>query len=86
VTSSKQLAFPLPFDVISEMLGMPESDKDQIAAWSGTIVKSLDPMLALDSFAEIRAASNAMNAHIDEVIRWKRENPGDDLLTASDRC
>ncbi|WP_394936455.1 cytochrome P450 [uncultured Ilumatobacter sp.] len=78
----KQLAFPLPFDVISEMLGMPESDKDQIAAWSGTIVKSLDPMLALDSFAEIRAASNAMNAHIDEVIRWKRENPGDDLLTA----
>ena len=78
----KQLAFPLPFDVISEMLGMPESDKDQIAAWSGTIVKSLDPMLALDSFAEIRAASDAMNAHIDEVIRWKRENPGDDLLTA----
>jgi len=78
----KQLAFPLPFDVISEMLGMPKSDKDQIAAWSGTIVKSLDPMLALDSFAEIRAASNAMNAHIDEVIRWKRENPGDDLLTA----
>ena len=78
----KLLAFPLPFDVISEMLGMPESDKDQIAAWSGTIVKSLDPMLALDSFAEIRAASNAMNAHIDEVIRWKRENPGDDLLTA----
>ena len=78
----KQLAFPLPFDVISEMLGMPESDKDQIAAWSGTIVKSLDPMLALDSYAEIRAASDAMNAHIDEVIRWKRENPGDDLLTA----
>lgn len=78
----KQLAFPLPFDVISEMLGMPESNKDQIAAWSGTIVKSLDPMLALDSFAEISAASNAMNAHIDEVIRWKRENPGDDLLTA----
>ncbi len=78
----EQLAFPLPFDVISEMLGMPESDKDQIAAWSGTIVKSLDPMLALDSFTEIRAAADAMSAHIDEVIRWKRKNPGNDLLTA----
>ncbi len=77
-----ELAFPLPFDVISEMLGMPESDKDQIAAWSGTLVKSLDPMLALDAFAEIRAASLAMNSHIDEVIRWKRDHPGDDLLTA----
>jgi cytochrome P450 len=64
------------------MLGMPESDKDQIAAWSGTIVKSLDPMLALDSFTEIRAAADAMDAHIDEVIHWKRKNPGNDLLTA----
>ncbi len=78
----KELAFPLPFDVISEMLGMPETDKDQIAAWSGTLVKSLDPMLAIDAFVEIRDASKAMNAHIDEVIGWKRANPGDDLLTA----
>lgn len=78
----QELAFPLPFDVISEMLGMPETDKNQIAAWSGTLVKSLDPMLALDAFVEIRDASVAMNAHIDEVIRWKREHPGDDLLTA----
>ena len=38
------LAFPLPFDVISEMLGMPEADKDLIAGWSGAIVKTLDDM------------------------------------------
>ena len=77
-----ELAFPLPFDVISEMLGMPEADKDQIAAWSGTIVKSLDPMLAASDFAEIRRASDAMKAHIDGVVAWKREHPADDLLTA----
>ncbi len=77
-----ELAFPLPFDVISEMLGMPESDKNQIAAWSGTLVKSLDPMLAIDAFAEIKAASDAMNGYIDGVIAWKRDNPSNDLLTA----
>lgn len=77
-----ELAFPLPFDVISEMLGMPDADKERIAAWSGTLVKSLDPMLAIDAFAEIRAASDAMNAHIAGVIEWKRANPGNDLLTA----
>ena len=76
------LAFPLPFDVISEMLGMPEADKEQIAEWSGTIVKSLDPMIAADVFADIRAAADAMNAHIDAVVAWKREHPADDLMTA----
>ncbi len=40
-----ELAFPLPFDVISEMLGMPDADKEQIAAWSGAVVKTLDPVI-----------------------------------------
>ncbi len=77
-----ELAFPLPFDVISEMLGMPEADKDQIREWSGTLVKSLDPMIAADVFTEIVAASDAMNAHIDDVVTWKRAHPADDLMTA----
>lgn len=77
-----ELAFPLPFDVISEMLGMPESDKDQVAEWSSALVKTLDPVITDD---EIRAAAHA-SKHIDdlieEVIAWKREHPADDLLTA----
>ena len=40
-----RLAFPLPFDVIAEMLGMPESDKESIKVWSGDLVKTLDPVL-----------------------------------------
>jgi cytochrome P450 len=77
-----ELAFPLPFDVISEMLGMPDADKEQIAAWSGAVVKTLDPII---SDAEIVAAiegSRAMEAHIDQVIAWKRDHPADDLLSA----
>ena len=41
-----ELAFPLPFDVISEMLGMPDADKEQIAEWSGAVVKTLDPIIS----------------------------------------
>jgi cytochrome P450 len=76
------LAFPLPFDVISVMLGMPESDRDQVAAWSSALVKTLDPIITED---EIRAAADAernMRALLTDVIEWKRANPADDLLTA----
>ena len=77
-----RLAFPLPFDVISEMLGMPEADKDQIREWSGAIVKTLDPILSDDELAAAFAANTALNRHLDAVIEWKRLNPADDLLTA----
>lgn len=77
-----ELAFPLPFDVISEMLGMPEADKDLIAEWSAALVKTIDPIVTDD---EIRAAIHAgqmMDDHVDNVVEWKRANPADDLLTA----
>lgn len=75
------LAFPLPFQVISEMLGMPDSDMIQVRDWSNAMVKSLDPII---SDHEIRAASDssiAMTDHLEEVIAWKREHPADDMLT-----
>jgi cytochrome P450 len=77
-----ELAFPLPFDVISVMLGMPESDKDQIAEWSSALVKTLDPIITEAELHEAADAGRNMNALIDEVISWKRSNPADDLLTA----
>ncbi len=78
----KELAFPLPFDVISEMLGMPTSDSDQIAEWSSAVVKTLDPIISDDEIQAAIAGSRAMDSHIDAVIEWKRIHPGDDLLTA----
>ena len=78
----EKLAVPLPFDVISVMLGMPESDRDQVAEWSSALVKTLDPIITEDEIFEAAAAGRKMNALIDEVIEWKRSNPADDLLTA----
>jgi len=77
----ERLAFPLPFDVISEMMGMPDSDRDQIRRWSEALVKTLDPILTEDDVRAAYEANLGMNAHIDGVIEWKRSNPGDDLMT-----
>jgi len=77
-----ELAFTLPFDVISEMLGMPEGETQALRSWSEDIVKTLDPIITEDEIKAAVVANRAMDAHIANVISWKRENPADDLLTA----
>ena len=75
------LAFPLPFQVISFMLGMPEGDVDELRSWSHTLAGTLDPMLDEEQIEEAFRASIAMRGHLTDVIRWKRANPADDLLS-----
>ena len=78
-----ELAFPLPFSVINEMLGMPEGgDTLQLRAWSHTITQVLDPLLAMAHPEEIISASINMRGVIEEAIAWKRTRSDDDLLTA----
>ena len=76
------LAFPLPFQVISDMLGMPDADRDQLRDWSSTVVLNLDPVFDIEVLRQVAEAGDHMRAFIDETIAWKRDHPGDDLLTA----
>lgn len=75
------LAFPLPFTVISEMLGMPEGDRDRLRDWSHAIVKTLDPIISDEEVRSAFEASNHMIEHVLAAIEWKRREPADDLLT-----
>lgn len=77
-----QLAFPLPFTVISEMLGMPEGDAEQLRDWSHTVTQILDPVLAYERAHDIVEASARMREVVVDAITWKRGRDDDDLLTA----
>lgn len=76
------LAFPLPFTVISVMLGMPDTDTTRLRELSHTVVRSLEPVPDEDTVREIVAAQIGLNELASEAIAWKRANPADDLLTA----
>jgi cytochrome P450 len=77
------LAFPLPFVVISEMLGIPEGrDRSLLREWSGAVVKTFDPILTREEILASFAAIDNINAYVNEVIAWKREHASDDLLSA----
>jgi cytochrome P450 len=77
------LAFPLPLQIISELLGLPEgNDNAHLRALSRSMLSILDPLGTVEVFREGVAAKSEMVAFLTEVIDWKRSHPGPDLLTA----
>lgn len=77
------LAFPLPFAVISTMLGMPEiADPKRLLELTETLVIALEPVADPDVMTSIVDAEVELSGMMREVIAWKRNNPADDLLTA----
>jgi cytochrome P450 len=76
------LAFPLPFAVISKMLGMPEDDVARLRELSSLIVRSLEPVPDEAVVRQILAADIEMSERTAEAVAWKRAHPADDLLTA----
>ncbi|HWI44138.1 MAG TPA: cytochrome P450 [Nocardioides sp.] len=77
------LAFPLPFAVISQMMGIPDdSDHARMRELTGTIVRSLEPVADPALAEQIMAADVELTALCAEVVASKRRAPADDLLTA----
>ena len=74
----KGFAFPLPFTVISELLGVPEPDRDQLGSWFTTL---LAPSSAPEPPAEAVAASANIVRYLTELLARKRAAPGEDLVT-----
>lgn len=79
-----ELAYPLPVQVICELLGVPESDHQLFEGWSRLLVRGLDPAMAItdpEESAAVEAASEEFRAYFSELIAARRAEPGDDLLS-----
>jgi cytochrome P450 len=74
----KDFAFPLPFTVISELLGVPEPDRDHLGSWFTTL---LAPSSAPEPPAEAVAASANIVEYLTELLACKRAAPAEDLVT-----
>lgn len=75
------LAFVIPFAVITEMLGMPPEDAPMVREWSHALVKTLDPLLNEDEILAAGGASRNLRAYCSERIADKRAHPDDGLLS-----
>ena len=70
-------AYPLPFGVIGELLGIPAADRPDLHAWFQVLLTGW----AGDPPAEAVEASGKIVAYLRELAAAKRRRPGDDLVS-----
>jgi cytochrome P450 len=77
------LAYPLPVIVISEMLGVPSSDRDLFRTWAdGIFDPSVDAANESGSGNTIKARVAPMQEYFHGHVRERRVSPRQDLITS----
>jgi cytochrome P450 len=72
-------AFPLPFTVICELLGVPEGERGLLGR---EFTKLLVPTTTAAEYAEAKKASDNVVSMLRELVAAKETAPGDDLVSA----
>jgi cytochrome P450 len=81
VDISADYAWPIPFEVFYNFLGMPEGDiRDKFVRWTHGIKDRKLGSTELTDFA--RESSHELREYLAFLLRERRENPRDDVLTA----
>jgi len=70
-------AHPLPFQVIGELVGIPEADRPRLHAWFQVLLSRW----AGDPPAEAVDASGGIVAYLGDLVEAKRRDPADDLVS-----
>lgn len=76
------LAFPLPFTVITRILGMPSIDMARLRELTSLLIRLGEPGAGAGAKADIEAADAETVELVSDAISRKRRDHGDDLLTA----
>ena len=76
-------AYPLPVQIIVEMLGVPAEDHEQFRVWSHALARGLDPdfLLPPEAVQQRLGAILSFVQYFASLIEERRQKPGDDLLT-----
>ena len=75
-------AEPLPVQVISELLGVPQADRGLLRPWSNTIVKMYEYDVSVTQRAAAETASAEFVAYLRELVAQRRHTPGRDLVSS----
>ncbi|MFD7507256.1 cytochrome P450 [Streptomyces sp. NPDC059850] len=74
-------ASPLPITVISELLGLSDIDVEQFAHYGFVTGKAIDGIRSTRQAVEFRTAVRELDALFAALVRRRRAEPGDDLVS-----
>ena len=76
-------AYPLPVQIIVEMLGVPAEDHEQFRVWSDALARGLDPdfLLPPEAVQQRLGAILSFVQYFASLIEQRRTRPGEDLLS-----
>ncbi len=75
------LAFPLPANVISAMVGVPTRDRDWLRPQVADLTVGLEPTASDDELNDAETASEHLSDYLTDLIAQRRAEPQDDLLS-----
>ena len=76
----RDFATPLPVVVLTDLLGIPASDRIQIQRWGRDLASGLDPSIRAQGVVRAGAAATAMVEYILERIEAGRRAPDSSLI------
>lgn len=76
------VADPLPVSVISQMLGVPQTDWPEIRDLVTDLVLSLEPSANIEELKAAEAAATELWTYFADLVAVRRAEPQDDLLSA----
>jgi cytochrome P450 len=77
----EDFAYPLPVEIFSDMLGLPEEQHPQFRYWTQCVARTIDPIMDGAERAASIAGLDEMYAYLEDQAERKRARPTDDLLS-----
>jgi hypothetical protein len=74
-------AAPLPIAVITDLLGIPDSDSVDFARYGMVIGSALDGIRSLSHAAQLQASSNEVVRLFEHLFELRRREPRDDIVS-----
>jgi len=74
-------AYPLPFIVIAELLGIPEEHRNTVRAWSDTIAQGIDTHTSHEQMTRASEATRKMTEILFELVAIRRKHREEDLIS-----